>query len=122
MICRICPGIGMLSEVSARAGVDVNRRKRRIMGVMQPKTTYPRWFHSFRGFVIGLALGCATTTLAYELKVIPVGDAIWKSVFFPLAINGAPWIVLALFEIYFGVRRYRALRREMDGRTGAPTE
>ena len=30
-----------------------------------------------------------------------------------------PWIVLALFEISFGVRRYRALRREMDGRTAA---
>ncbi len=86
---------------------------------MQSKTAYPRWFHAFRGFVIGLAIGCAAMMLAYESKVIPVGDAVWKQVFFPLVINTAPWIVLALFEIYFAVRRYRALRREMDGRTAA---
>jgi hypothetical protein len=86
---------------------------------MRPSTTYPRWFHTFRGFVIGLAIGCAAMTLAYEVKVIPVGDATWKQICFPLAVNFVPWLVLALFEIYFGVRRYRALHREMDGRAAA---
>ena len=87
---------------------------------MPPKPTYPRWFHAFRGFVIGLALGCAAMTLAYELNVIPLGDALWTRVVFPFAINVAPWILLAVFEVYFSVQRYRALRREMDGRTTAP--
>ena len=86
---------------------------------MQPNTTNPRWFHTLRGFVFGLAVGCAAMTRAYELKAIPVGDAIWKRLFFPLAINLIPWLVLAPFEIYFGIRRYRALRREMDTRTAA---
>ena len=86
---------------------------------MQPTTTYPRWYHSFRGFVIGLAVGCAAMTLAYESKVIPLGNRVWQQVFFPLAINAAPWVLLALFEVYFAVRRYRVLRREMDGRTAA---
>jgi hypothetical protein len=56
-------------------------------------------------------------TLAYESHWITVGNAFWKQIYFPLVLNGAPWIVLALFEIYFGVRRYRALRREMDARS-----
>lgn len=84
---------------------------------MQLKTTYPRWFHSFRGFVIGLAVGCAAMTLAYESNVIPIGNAVWTQLFFPLVINAVPWVVLALLEIYFAIRRYRALRCEMDGRT-----
>ena len=86
---------------------------------MQPNTNYPRWFHTFRGFVVGLAIGCAAMTLAYELRAIPVGDAVWTQIDFPLAINSVPWFVLALFEIYFGVRRYRALRRGMDRRAAA---
>lgn len=86
---------------------------------MQPKMTYPRWFHGFRGFVIGLALGCAAMTLAYESNVVQVGNTPAKQVFFPLAINGVPWMVMALFEVYFAVQRHRALRREMDARTAA---
>lgn len=86
---------------------------------MSPSATYPRWFHAFRGFVIGLAVGCAVMTIAYELQWIAVGNAFWKQVYFPLVLNGAPWIVLALFEIYFSVRRYRAVRREMDSRAAA---
>jgi hypothetical protein len=86
---------------------------------MQPKTTYPHWFHTFRGFVLGLALGCAAMTIAYESQWVVVGNALWKQIYLPLILNGLPWMVLALFEIYFGVRRYRALRREMDGRAAA---
>jgi hypothetical protein len=85
--------------------------------VMQPKTIYPRWYHTFRGFVIGIAVGCAATSLAYEFKVVPMGNPIWQQVFFPLVVYGLPWVVLALFEIYFGIQRYRALRKDMDRRT-----
>ena len=87
--------------------------------VMEPKITYPRWFHSLRGCVIGVAAGCAATTLAYESQLIPVGDVLWKQMLLPLAINLVPWLVLAPFEIYFSVRRYRAIRREKDARAAA---
>lgn len=86
---------------------------------MQPNTTNPRWFHTFRGFVFGLGAGCVAMTLAYESNAIPLGDSIWKRLYFPLALNLVPLLLLAPFEIYFGVRRYRALRREIDARTAA---
>jgi hypothetical protein len=86
---------------------------------MQPKTNYPRWYHTFRGFVIGIAIGCAATSLAYELQIVSIGNLVWQQVFFPLVVYGLPWFVLALFEIYFGIQRYRALRKDMDRGTAA---
>jgi hypothetical protein len=61
-------------------------------------------------------------TLAYESQWVTVGNPFWKQIYFPLVLNGAPWIALALFEIYFGVRRYRALRRQKDDRAAADSE
>ena len=87
--------------------------------MMQPKTTYPRWYHTFRGFLIGGAIGCAATSLAYELKVVPTGNLIWQQFFSPIVIFGLPWVVLAAFEICFAIHRHRAARKDMDRRDAA---
>lgn len=82
---------------------------------MQANVTYPRWFHGFRGLVFGLMLGCAATTVAYELNAVPTARG-W-AMLFPYIIAAAPVMILLPFEAYFAIRRYRAIRREMDGRT-----
>ena len=79
---------------------------------MQPTITHPRWFHWLRGLVVGLVVGAAVMALAYEWNLMPVGA--WT--IFPYAVVASPAVVLAPFELYFAVRHYRAVRREMDGR------
>ena len=81
---------------------------------MQAHVTYPRWFYGFRGLLFGLALGCAATAAAYELNAVPTGA--W-ALFFPYIIPIGPVMILLPFEAYFAIRHYRAVRREMDGRT-----
>jgi hypothetical protein len=86
--------------------------------IMLPKIIYPRWYHSFRGFVFGVAVGCAAATFAYESKAISLGNLVWQQVF-PIAVNALPWVVLAFFEVHFRIRRHRALGRAIDGRAAA---
>jgi hypothetical protein len=81
---------------------------------MQANVTYPRWFHGFRGLLVGLTLGCAATVVAYELNAVPTGR-VW-AMLFPL-IGAAPAMILLPFEAYFAIRSYRTIRREMDGRS-----
>ncbi len=83
---------------------------------MQANLTYPRWYHTLRGFVIGLAAGCAAMTLAYESAIVPAGNVVWQHAFALLAINVVPLTVLGLFEIGFAIQRYRAVRQEMGNR------
>jgi hypothetical protein len=78
---------------------------------MGSKPSYPNWYCTFRGLVMGIGLGCAVTTIAYESKLIIPGGAIWGYLIFPLLINLLPWLVLASFEAHFAIQRYRALRR-----------
>ena len=58
-------------------------------------------------------------TFAYESSVVRVGDTVAKRLFVPMLVGTVPWMVMAPFEVYFAVRRYRSLRREMEGRTAA---
>ncbi len=81
---------------------------------MTSKPDYPNWYYSFRGLAMGAALGCALTTVAYESKLIVPGGAVWGYLIFPLAINLLPWVLLACFETYFAIQRYRAVRQESE--------
>ena len=84
---------------------------------MPLNASYPRWYCTFRGFVIGLAIGSVVTIHLYELKIVPLSNPVWQQVFFPIFVYGLPWFILALFETFFGIRRYRTLQRAMAGRS-----
>jgi hypothetical protein len=81
-----------------------------------PKESFPRWYHTLRGFTGGLATGCAGMAMLYEFKIIPADNFVWDQMIFPLLISILPVIVLLPFEIFFGIQRYRAFRRKMDER------
>jgi hypothetical protein len=55
-------------------------------------------------------------SLLYEFKIVPGDNFVWYHAVFPVLIGVLPVTVLPLFEVFFGIQRYRAFRRKMDER------
>ena len=83
---------------------------------MQPKFVYPSWYHAIRGFLIGFTLGCAAVCLAYESRLVSVDTVHMQQVYVAMIVFTAPWLVIAICEISFGIQRYHLLKKQMSDR------